>query len=181
MPLFIAVPYVLIELLAFIAVAAMIGTGWALLALVVVFFVGLGVAAWQLRRISTQVRQRSIPATQAMGDYGLTAAGALCVAAPGFVSSVLGLVLIIPPTRAMVRRMTARRLRAKVEDFGLRGFQATDAYRRRASYGSFGTHPHPGGTAAGSGSGEIIDSEEISRWSSQVDPEDFGTPDSPRE
>ncbi|AZA11405.1 FxsA family protein [Corynebacterium gerontici] len=173
MPLVVALPYMIVEALAFWAVARWLGVGTALLLLITCFFLGLLLAAFEMRGIARKLSQGSENAGKAAGDIGLTAAGALAVAMPGFVTTILGLLLILRPTRALVRKSLAKKLRAKIEDLGVRSFEATNAYRQQASYGSF--------------AGTVIDAEpqqrangaqfeeELKRFSRDVRPEDFGT------
>lgn len=163
MPLMIALPYMFFEALAFWAVARWLGVGWALLLLIAFFFVGIVLAAWQMRAIASKLARGKQSAGSAAGDLGLVAAGAVGVALPGFVTSIFGLALILSPTRALARKFMAQRLRAKVERLGVRSFEATNAYRKRASYGSFG-------------GGEVLEEEDIRRWSSNIDPDDFRNP-----
>ncbi|MEJ5927308.1 FxsA family protein [Corynebacterium sp. H128] len=164
MPLLIAIPYFIIEALAFWGVSKLIGVGWALVALFVCFFGGLVLAAFEMQRIGRSAlrNQGQVSAGRIAGDYGLIAAGAIGVALPGFVTFVLGLLLILPPTRALFRGMLAKKLRVKVENLGMRGFEATNRYRQEASYGSF-KDPNK----------SVIDEDEIQQWSDNLDPEDF--------
>ncbi|WP_080796863.1 FxsA family protein [Corynebacterium pacaense] len=175
MPAVIAILYLFVETAAFVGVSLWLGLGWASGLLLITFFGGLLLAAVEMRRISRtaavdEVSGRAQPG-RTLGNLGLTAAGAVLVAIPGFVSSIIGLLLIIPPTRSMVRGLLAQRLRTFVENLGVRGFEAANSYRTQASYGSFGGGPHAGPPV-------VIDEEEIQEWSSHVTPEDFGRPDS---
>ncbi|GAA1473911.1 FxsA family protein [Corynebacterium felinum] len=164
MPLYLAVPYFIIEALAFWAVASWLGVGYALLLLFAFFFGGLILAAIEMRRIAATLSRGTSNPGKAAGDIGLIAAGAVGVAMPGFATSILGLLVIIAPTRAIIRRLLAKKLRTTIEDMGVRSFQATNAYRQRASYGSFST---------GTNSQIVINEEEIQQWSTNLDPDDF--------
>lgn len=175
-PLLIALPYFLLEVLTFWGLASWLGLGWALLVLVLCFVGGLWLAATEMRRISHAAATKRIDPGRAAGDYGLLAAGAVLVALPGIATSVAGLLLVIPPTRAVIRRMLARKLRSTIEDMGVRSFQMTDSYRQRASYGNFTDPDAPAGTAPNT----VIDEEEIQEWTSQLDPEDFRDDNDPR-
>lgn len=162
-PIIIAIPYFLVEALAFWGVSELIGVGWALVALFVCFFGGLVLAAFEMQRIGrVALHQQQVNPGRIAGDYGLLAAGAILVALPGFVTTILGLLLILPPTRALVRGMLAKKLRAKVENLGMRGFEATNRYREQASYGSF-KDPNK----------VVIDEDELKDWSKNIKPEDF--------
>ncbi|ERA55848.1 phage T7 F exclusion suppressor FxsA [Corynebacterium diphtheriae DSM 43988] len=87
---------------------------------------------------------------------------------PGFVTSIAGLLLIFTPTRALVRNLLAKKLRTKIEELGAKSFEATNAYRQQAHYGSF----------AQPNTSEVIDEEEIQSWTRNLKPEDFGSDDS---
>ena len=172
-PLIILLPYLLIEALAFWGVSQLIGVGWALVLLFVFLFGGLALAAHEMRSIAIKMSQGRTSAGRGAGDWSLVAAGSVFVALPGFVTSVVGALLIIPPTRALVRGLLAKTLRAKIEDMGVRSFEATRSYAHKdaASYGSFTgnatvtkTTPH---------SPDSAETEEIERWSSKVSPDDF--------
>lgn len=173
MPFVVALPYMIIEALAFWAVARWLGVGTALLLLIACFFLGLVLAAFEMRGIAKKLAEGREHAGKAAGDIGLTAAGAVGIAMPGFVTTVLGLLLILRPTRAIVRKFMAKKLRAKIEGLGVRSFQATNAYRQQASYGSFT------GTVVDADPDQRMDSaefeEELKRFGRDVKPEDFGT------
>ena len=89
---------------------------------------GLGV----LRRIQAALDRGQAPGTELVDGGLVLLAGALMIA-PGFISDVLALTLLFPPTRAIVRapllRYVSRRSRVAVGNrFG--GFRATGARTR---------------------------------------------------
>ncbi|MCQ9342906.1 FxsA family protein [Corynebacterium sp. 76QC2CO] len=146
MPILVALPYILIEALAFWGVASWLGVGTALLLLLGFFFGGLIFAAWEMSRISRRLMQGNNPG-KAAGDLGLTAAGAILIAMPGFCTSIFGLLLVLTPTRALLRKVLARKLALKIEQLGVRSYEQAAAFRPTTStYGSFGS-----GTGSGSG------------------------------
>lgn len=161
-PLAVFVAYLVIESLGFLILARAIGAGWAVIVLIGVFITGLFLATYEMRRLSRRALSRTASVGQAMGDFGLIAAGALLVALPGLVTTALGLLLILPPSRAAVRSIAARGLRRKLEEIGLRSFRATDRYRRQASYGWF--------------TPTAEDKTDIRMWTRTVEPEDFLRP-----
>jgi UPF0716 protein FxsA len=92
--------YVVVELAVVVALASTIGLGWTLLLLLAVWAGGLALAGSQLKRQLTRLTtQQSLAVT----DGALVALGTLLVVAPGLVSSVAGLLLLLPPTRAAAR------------------------------------------------------------------------------
>lgn len=170
MPAVIAIVYLFIETATFIGLSRWLGLGWATGLLLITFFGGLFLASKEMQRISRAAAIDNVQGEGApgrtLGNLGLTAAGAILVAIPGFISSVLGLLLIIPFTRNIVRGALMKRLRVIVENLGVRGFEMAQGYRPQASYGSFG--------AAKDDPSMVINEEEILEWSSHITPEDFG-------
>lgn len=67
---------------------------------------GLGV----LRRLQAQVNRGEIPTTEIVNGFLVLLGGALMLT-PGFVSDIVGMALLLPPVRAVARRMLARRFR----------------------------------------------------------------------
>jgi UPF0716 protein FxsA len=105
----IAVP--LLEVFVFIEVGHAIGWLWALALLL-----GTTVIGWQLLRIegrsaierfSLAVAQRRAPARVAI-DGALGFLGGLLLVLPGFITDAAGVLLVLPPTRALARRWIAR-------------------------------------------------------------------------
>jgi UPF0716 protein FxsA len=109
--LFIAVP--IAELAVIIQVGQEIGVLWTVALLVADSVLGSvlmrsqGRAAW--RRFNEATRAGRVPAREVL-DGALVIFGGALLLTPGFLTDVLGLVLLIPPTRALVRRVLARRL-----------------------------------------------------------------------
>jgi UPF0716 protein FxsA len=66
-----------------------------------------------LRRLSAAIAERRTPTTEVL-DGALGLFGGLLVMIPGFLSDVLGLLLVLPPTRAVARRLLIPRLRSSV-------------------------------------------------------------------
>lgn len=172
MPLIFAiVPVLLIEALTFWAVASWLGVGWALLLLFVLMALGLVSAGVEMQRVGRLAAAQRISAGRLAGDYGLLTAGAILAGTPGIASSVVGLLLIFPPTRSLARRMLAAKLIGSIENFGVRSFEATNAGRSATSYGSF---VDPEAPRSGEPAGEVIDASEIEEWTRDIRPEDFG-------
>ena len=66
-----------------------------------------GRAAW--RRFNEAVQAGRVPAREVL-DGALVMFGGLLLLTPGFITDILGLLLLIPPTRALVRAVLAKRL-----------------------------------------------------------------------
>ncbi|MBN9643533.1 FxsA family protein [Corynebacterium mendelii] len=173
MPLIIVLPYLLIEALAFWGVSQLIGVGWALILLFVFLFGGLALAAHEMRSIAIKMSEGRTSAGRGAGDWSLVAAGSVFVALPGFVTSAIGALLIIPPTRGLVRGLLAKTIRNKIEDMGVRSFEMTRSYAQKdtRTYGSFSGNTTV--TKTRTVEPDPAEEEEISRWSDKVNPEDF--------
>ncbi|MCO7218945.1 FxsA family protein [Klenkia sp. PcliD-1-E] len=109
----------LAELLVFIAVAAWIGLGWAILASLATSALGWVLLAKQGTKTLTELRLRAqehrAPGT-ALGDAGLVAAGGFLMILPGFVGDVLGLLCLLPGTRRLPRALIARAVLNRLPD-----------------------------------------------------------------
>ena len=79
--------------LTMLLIVGMSVLGWFLLR-------GEGVSVW--RRINTEVAAGRTPAQQ-MLDGVLVLVGGLCLIVPGFITGVFGLLLLLPPVRAVLR------------------------------------------------------------------------------
>ena len=99
--------YVLAELAAVVALVYFLGIGTTLLILVGVLLAGLLLAGSQLRRQLAQLRSGVRDAGGAVTDGALVALGTVLVAIPGVVSSAIGIALLIPPVRTVLRQAEA--------------------------------------------------------------------------
>ncbi len=113
--LFVAVP--IIELAVIIQVGQLIGL-WPTLALLVadsilgsVLMRSQGRAAW--RSFNAAMASGRPPAREVLDGVLVIFGGALLLT-PGFATDVLGLLLLIPPTRALVRRVLVRRFAGRM-------------------------------------------------------------------
>jgi len=103
--------YVLVEIVALVAVASWIGVGWTLLVLVAGSLLGLWLARREgvraARALASAVQSRRM-AHPELTDGLLVAVGGLLLFLPGLVTDVAGLLLVLPPTRALARRRLVR-------------------------------------------------------------------------
>ena len=104
---FIVVPVV--ELYVIIQIGQLIGV-WPTLALLLadallgsLLLRHQGRGAW--RRFNTAIEERRFPARE-VADGLMIAIGGTLLLTPGFVTDVFGLILLVPPTRAIVRRLS---------------------------------------------------------------------------
>ena len=108
--LFIVVP--IAELAVVIQVGQEIGVLWTVALLVADSILGSvlmrsqGRAAWQ--RFNEATRAGRVPAREVL-DGALVIFGGALLLTPGFITDVLGLLFLIPPTRVLMRRLLVRR------------------------------------------------------------------------
>ena len=143
--------YAVVELAVLVALASTIGFGWTVLLVAGTFLVGLALAGSQVRRHIRRL-QSGMTVTNAHGavtDSVLVALGTVLVVIPGLASSVLGALLLLPPTRAAARPLVtaiAARRASLIVGVGTVGSAAAGA---RSGYS-----PRPG-------TGDYIDGEVI--------------------
>ena len=113
--LFVLVP--IVELAVIIQVGQAIGVVETLLLMVIVSVVGgwlvkrEGIGVW--RRAQRQLDTGVMPGRELVDGVLIMVAGALLLL-PGFVSDCLGVLLLLPPVRAGLRRLVIGRLRKRV-------------------------------------------------------------------
>jgi UPF0716 protein FxsA len=92
-----------------------------------------GRAAWL--RFNAALAEGRVPGREVM-DGALVIFGGAFLLTPGFLSDILGVILLLPPTRAIVRRILVKRFAGRVA--------ATAASGAQARMFSFGMRPGPG-------------------------------------
>jgi UPF0716 protein FxsA len=113
--LFIIVP--LAELYLILKVGDAIGAVWTILLLAADSVLGSvllrtqGRAVWA--RFNTTLAEGKMPHREVMDGVLVIFGGAFLIT-PGFLTDIVGLTLLIPPTRAVVRRLVVRRLGRRV-------------------------------------------------------------------
>ena len=139
--LFLVVP--LIELWVIVGTAQTIGVPETLVVLVLISVAGAYLVKWAglsvLMRMQKTVRQGEVPTREAVDGVLVLLAGALLLV-PGFLSDILALGLLFPPTRSMARRVVLRRYRHRLRAYGLQeGAKVNDPFVafgfRQAGYG----------------------------------------------
>jgi UPF0716 protein FxsA len=126
---FILVP--LAELYVILKVGDAIGVGWTILLLVADSLLGSlllrsqGRSVW--RRFNTALSEGRMPHREVVDGVLVVFGGAFLIT-PGFITDVVGLLLLIPPTRALIRPLVVRRLGRRLA-VGVVG----DGGRRRSS------------------------------------------------
>lgn len=136
--LFIVVPllelYVIIEVGGAIGVPATIALLFADSVLGAMLLRSQGRAVWQ--RFNNALAENRMPAREVF-DGAMVIVGGTLLLTPGFITDVVGLLLLLPPTRHVVRRIASavakRRAVARVAFFG---FGQYDQRRNRAANGA---------------------------------------------
>jgi UPF0716 protein FxsA len=115
--LFILIP--ILELAVIIQVGQVIGVGWTLVALIAMSLIGAalvkaeGLRAW--RRVQEALAETRMPAVEVV-DGALVLLGGALMLTPGFLTDAVGLLLVVPLTRAVINRTIRSRVRGA---FGL--------------------------------------------------------------
>ena len=108
--LFVVVP--IVEIYVIIQVGQEIGAAWTVVLLIAMSFFG----AWILRREGGRAWTRfrdtvaagRVPARE-VADGALVIFGGALLLTPGFVTDIFGAAFLLPPTRAVIRRLMVRR------------------------------------------------------------------------
>ena len=103
--------YLVVEIVALVALASWIGIGWTLLVLLAGSVLGLWLARREglraVRAMTEAARDHRVAHVE-LTDGLLVAMGGLLLLVPGLVTDVAGLLLLLPPTRSLVRRRMVR-------------------------------------------------------------------------
>ena len=153
--LFIVVP--IAELYVIIQVGEAIGVWPTLLLLLLDAIVGSwllkheGRAAW--RRFNEALAERRIPAKEVADGFLVILGGALLIA-PGFITDIFGILFLIPPTRALARKVLHRWTVGRVAIVGFPGGSVGGSWGR-------GERPDQDGNGAERGYDYDVDAEEV--------------------
>lgn len=99
--------YLILEIAAVLLVGSWIGVGWTLLALVASSVIGVLIARREGMRAFGAVRGRGGGAPE-LTDGLLIGLGGLLFVIPGFLSDLVGLTLLFPPSRRAIRNRMLR-------------------------------------------------------------------------
>src|SRR5215204_3033476 len=120
MPLLLVVLFIVVpiaELAILIQIGQLIGIWWTIALLVADAVLGSLLARSQgrvtWRRFNEALRSGRPPAREVM-DGALVLFGGALLLTPGFLSDILGLVLLLPPSRAVVRAVLVRRFAGRM-------------------------------------------------------------------
>ncbi len=95
--------YALAELAALTLLIWAIGLGWTLVVLTASFAAGVLLAATQLKRQFTALREARTDPQTAVADGMLVGLGTFLVLLPGVVTTAAGALILAPPTRGAMR------------------------------------------------------------------------------
>ncbi len=150
---FLILPF--LELWTIVAVAGVVGVGWTLLALVAMSCLGVilirsqGLAVW--RRANAELAAGRMP-TRSLIDGAMVMLGGCLLIVPGFITGVAGLLLMLPPTRALLRPMVLRWMERRAARVGVMNAVFVDAVA--SPYGTTRATRSPWGTVIG---GTVVD------------------------
>jgi UPF0716 protein FxsA len=112
--LFIIVP--IAEIYVIIQVGQAIGALWTILLLIADSVIGARLLRWQgraaWRRFQEALAAGRMPHREILDGVMIVVGGTLLLT-PGFITDIVGLVLLVPPTRAFVGRVLARSLQRR--------------------------------------------------------------------
>jgi UPF0716 protein FxsA len=117
--LFTVVP--LVELVLLIQLGRVVGLASTLALVLFTGVLGASLARWQglatLRRVQAEMAEGRVPAAALVDGLLILVAGALLLT-PGLLTDALGFLLLVPPSRAVVRRGLSRALRGRIRSRG---------------------------------------------------------------
>jgi UPF0716 protein FxsA len=160
--LFIVVP--IVELYVLIQIGQAIGILPTIALLILDSILGAalmrsqGRAAW--RRFNQAIAEGRVPGREVIDGVLVIFGGALLLT-PGFLSDFLGLFLLLPPTRAIVRSVLVKRFGARLV--------ASAAHGAQTRIFSFGGQARPGPRGFGAGGG-AADDDVVDSSARDVDP-----------
>ena len=144
--------FVLLEIAVLLGVGSWIGVGWTLLLMVATSALGIWLARTQgaraLSDLTRAVRERRQPQNE-VTDGLLIGGGAMLMVLPGFIGDLIGLALILPPTRSLVRRRLIRAAQAHAVALGVPGGGTVVDGMVDGGVGGDVTADRPGGARVG--------------------------------
>ncbi len=150
--------YLVVEIVALVALGSAIGLGWTLLVLLASSVVGLWLARREGVRAAQALAQAVTNRQWAHSELtdGLLVAGAgVLLFVPGLVTDVAGLLLLVPPVRAVVRKRVVRA--AEERSPGLRTARIRSGAAGAEFFGAAGP-ARPGAVIV---DGEIVDGDVV--------------------
>lgn len=156
--------YLIAEIAAFIALGEWIGYGWTVLLVLGLFIVGLIFAAIEFKRIYQKllldtsrtlteygqkhpeeaIKRSAKGAGHFVADSAILLVGSWLIALPGVVTTVVGFLMVLPPTRWLIRKSGSVALLNGLRNFSDRSMMVVSQY---------GMTPGTPGAGAGAGAG----------------------------
>ena len=105
------------ELVVYILVGRWLGPGWTILLTLGTSFVGLSLMRYfgaKAIRAYAADQQAGRPPGPGIVDGSIAFVGAVGLLLPGFISDVIGLLCVLPPTRALLRPVARRLLESRM-------------------------------------------------------------------
>jgi UPF0716 protein FxsA len=141
------------DLILLIRMGGIVGVGAVLLAVLVSGFLGIFLAKSQgrviWRKINESLLNGQMPANSLL-EGALTVLGGIMLVAPGFLTDILGLFLLLPISRRVIVVLIKRSVESKVRSGEFKIYRASWNFRQEEKSSSI-TSPH------NRGEGEIID------------------------
>lgn len=110
------------ELWVIVAAAQTFGIPETLAVLILVSIAGVWVVKWAgvsvLMRMQRTVRRGDVPTREVVDGFLVLLAGALLIT-PGFLTDLMAMFLLLPPTRAIARRLVLRRYNDRLAGLGV--------------------------------------------------------------
>jgi UPF0716 protein FxsA len=107
----------LVEIYVLVTVGQAIGALNTIALVIIIALIGAWLAKHEgasvLRRIQNQLNAGKMPNNELI-DGGLILTGAILLITPGFVTDIIGIFFLLPPTRAVIRTIVRRRFNLKV-------------------------------------------------------------------
>lgn len=151
---------IIAEIVVFVLVADAIGLGWALLLALATMVLGAyllkkeGVRGWH--RFRSAVAEGRPPGREA-GDGLVGLGGALLLLAPGFLTAAAGLLLFLPPVRALGRAQVRRWAESRISPAAAGGFFGPRVVRAERG------EPSPAGEPVRTPQGEVAKGDVVKR------------------
>lgn len=99
--------YAVVELAVLAALTWSVGIGWTLLILLATSVIGVALAGSQVKKQILKLQRTRTDPQGAVADSMLVALGTVLMFIPGIVSTAIGALMLLPPTRGVVRPLAA--------------------------------------------------------------------------
>lgn len=135
-----------VEIAGFVFVGSRIGAGWTVLLTFLTAAVGIVLMRRQglsvLARIRDDISHDRVPA-EAIGDGAMILIGGILLLIPGFVTDIVGLLLLVPPVRRLVWRIAMRNVRIETATVRRPGSPGPVVDLDTSAYRDLGGRPSP--------------------------------------